>query len=254
MTAPRMLERRWPALVSAALLLTSGVVAGIVTYLWWLPCRGTMLVGTLWELPGAGDFSSECLVRMDSGTPYPLPAAVDGAAHAIYPLAAVAIVLAALAWLVMLFSAPMTRWARLGGVAFAAALILLAVVGLEPIDRDADPSWIARSAGVLVDLTGWLVLILVLCGRRHRATGSTLQLILVLTGATGFGFFRMMLDFMVMITWSQANWDVPPGTGYLPAIALVLAAVGVVVLTLWRTRSDPIEVRAGLVRQSDPAV
>jgi hypothetical protein len=40
-------EQRWPWLLAAGLMLTSAVAAAWSTYLYWLPCRGSMLDGTL---------------------------------------------------------------------------------------------------------------------------------------------------------------------------------------------------------------
>jgi hypothetical protein len=40
-------EQRWPWLLTAALILAAAVAAGWSTYLYWLPCRGSMLSGSL---------------------------------------------------------------------------------------------------------------------------------------------------------------------------------------------------------------
>lgn len=99
-----MTPRRWPwLLVAALLLLASGAVA-FSTSLYWLPCRGSMLNGSVLRGHTYGpDFSEACLRRMDDGTPF---------ANAVAPAAATrwvagAAALLGLAWLVM----PMThRW------------------------------------------------------------------------------------------------------------------------------------------------
>lgn len=60
-------EQRWPWLLTAALMLASAVAAGWSTYLYWLPCRGSMLSGSIidgYAYVGA-DFSDACLRRMD---------------------------------------------------------------------------------------------------------------------------------------------------------------------------------------------
>ena len=49
-----MKEQRLPWLLAAGLMLVSAVAAAWSTYLYWLPCRGSMLEGTLLQ-PTAGD-------------------------------------------------------------------------------------------------------------------------------------------------------------------------------------------------------
>ena len=47
-------EQRWPWLLAAGLMMTSAAAAAWSTYLYWLPCRGSMLEGTLIH-PSSGD-------------------------------------------------------------------------------------------------------------------------------------------------------------------------------------------------------
>lgn len=230
-----MIEKRRPWLLSAVLLLASGTVAWIVTSLWWLPCRGAMLVGTILESAATAEFSDQCLVRMDSGTPFPLIVAVDGAAPGMYELSALTIVLAALAWLVAVVATPMSIWSRLFGVAIAVSLVVLAWAGLEPLGRNDTGSAIGGYAWQLVDLAGLGFVIAYAASRRWRkAPESSLLLAVVFIGVTGFGLIRSLLDYMVMGTWSQANWDTPPGSGYLVVASLLLCGLVVITLTFRR--------------------
>jgi hypothetical protein len=48
---PIVSEERWPWLVTSALMLASAAAAARSTYLYWLPCRGTMLAGTIIQTP-----------------------------------------------------------------------------------------------------------------------------------------------------------------------------------------------------------
>ena len=41
-----------------------------------------------------------------------------------------------------------------------------------------------------------------------------------------------MLVYMIMIRFSDANWDVPPGTGYLMVAANTISAILIVIMTL----------------------
>ena len=49
-----MKEQRWPWLLAGGVMFASAVAAAWSTYLYWLPCRGTMLEGTLLQ-PFSGD-------------------------------------------------------------------------------------------------------------------------------------------------------------------------------------------------------
>ncbi len=225
----------WVWWVSAGLMLLSGVAAWSTTALWWNPCRSSMLVGTILEPTGSVGFSEQCLVRMDSGTPYPLPVAVDGAPPEVYGLGAAACVIAALA-LVPVIVAPMARSTRVAGLALVASLIVLALVGLQPVGRQDDPAALGAAAYWLVDITTTACLVGVLRTGSRLSLRTLLRLVLLLGGVSTFGAVRGTLDYLTMMTWSEANWDVPPGTGYLPAAGLVLCSLGVVAATLRRPR------------------
>lgn len=225
-------DRSWLWLLAAGLLTAAGVFALVATRLWWTPCRSSMLVGTILEPAGAPEFSHRCLVRMDAGTPYPLPAATDGAPPELYGFVAAAILLAALAWSVALVATSMPRSARWAGLALAASLAALGVAGLRPVSRVGDPSIVGTTAFWVIDVVTVVWLACVCRGPVSWSPRTTIRLLLLLGGATAFGALRGMVDYAVMITWSQANWDVPPGTGFAPALVLILCGVGVAVVTL----------------------
>lgn len=231
-------DRRWVWLLSAGLLTAAGVFALVATTLWWAPCRSSMLVGTVLEPAGAPEFSDRCLVRMDAGTPYPLPVATDGAPPALYGSVAAAILLAALAWSVALVATSMPRPARWAGLALAASLAALGVAGLRPVSREVDPSIVGATASWLIDIVTVVWLACVCRGPVSWSPRTTIRLMLLLGGASAFGTLRGTVDYGVMITWSQANWDVPPGTGYVPAVVLILCGVGVAVVTARGARAE----------------
>ncbi len=53
-----------------------------------------------------------------------------------------------------------------------------------------------------------------------------------LWGTTAFGGYHGMLEYMIMIGFSDANWDSPPGTGYLTVAAIIICAILIVIMTL----------------------
>jgi hypothetical protein len=108
-------------------MLASAVAAGWSTYLHWVPCRGSMLRGSIvhdysYDYEG-GSFSDLCLRRMDGDRgPWDL---------ALYVLA---MALAGLAWLTLVLG---MRWQlRTKAVAALPGLFTLALAGAEAI-RDA---------------------------------------------------------------------------------------------------------------------
>lgn len=119
-------SRRWPWLVSAVLLLVAGGAAGIATHLFWLPCRGSMRDGSLLGPRSDFTFSDACLERMDSGTPFPYPAALGEHASTSALLAAVAIALTALAWLPIALGLRWRARSRLVALLPMVATLLLA--------------------------------------------------------------------------------------------------------------------------------
>ena len=58
------------------------------------------------------------------------------------------------------------------------------------------------------------------------------RILILLWGVTSFGIFHLAGDFMIMMRWSSANWDVPPGPGWLTVTGLIASAVLTAVLTL----------------------
>lgn len=74
---------------------------------------------------------------------------------------------------------------------------------------------------------------------------STGALVVVAWGSTAFVGLHQVAEYAAMTTFSDANWDVPPGTGYLTAAGLGIAGA----LTLAYAIRGP---RSG--RQPVPAV
>ena len=103
-------EQRWPWFLAAGVMLASAVAAAWSTYLYWLPCRGSMLEGTLLQ-PFSGDGRTyeeyekldpavkasmdACLRRMDGD--------ISGQAPWTSELLILAMALVGLAWLTLVF-------------------------------------------------------------------------------------------------------------------------------------------------------
>ena len=70
--------------------------------------------------------------------------------------------------------------------------------------------------------------------------GRFLRLVVALWGTTASGRYHEMLEYMIMIGFSDRDWDTPPGTGYLTVAAITICAILIVIMTLRipRTAAD----------------
>jgi hypothetical protein len=67
-----------------------------------------------------------------------------------------------------------------------------------------------------------------------------LRLLLVLWGTTAFGMVHAIIEWDAMVIFSAANWDVPPGTGYLTGATLLISGLLTALMTTLRPpQTDP---------------
>lgn len=218
------------------LVLGAAVATALSTYLHWLPCRGTMLSGSILRGYTYGpDFTEACLRRMDTGLPFPFPPELAERAPGAAELGLVAVVLAGLAWLVVVLT--LRRSSRASAlVAGLPALTNLALAGwgayaLGHADRDpyaGGALWLLAG----VDVAAVAAVVAIWRGKPEIGPADVVRLLVVLWGVTAFGFLRSAAEYIAMGTFSDANWDVPPGTGYLTSAGLALSAALTIIVTL----------------------
>ncbi|WP_131104744.1 hypothetical protein [Ornithinimicrobium sufpigmenti] len=251
-----MHERRWPWVVTSALLLAAAVAAAGSTYLHWLPCRGALLSSSLLEGyqhgPGPG-FSDACLQRMDAGgLPFPYPRNPSEQTAWAAELGVLAMLLAGTAWLVLVLG---VRWslrtkavAVLPGLATLALAVASRAAAADP-DRHPDGTisgWleVAPEAAALVALTAiwhW---------QPEVQEGGFAQVVVVAWGASAFGSAHMVVEYVFMVGFSAANWDVPPLTGLFTVITLMLSAVLPLILPV-RSSGSPTAAGSGPLTPSE---
>jgi hypothetical protein len=61
---------------------------------------------------------------------------------------------------------------------------------------------------------------------------GVLRLAVVLWGTTAFGVVHVIVEYVIMINFSDANWDTPPGTGYLMVAVITISAILTAIMTL----------------------
>lgn len=215
-----MREQRWPWLLTAGLMLASAVAAGWSTYLHWLPCRGSMLLGSIIQGDDhdGGKFSDLCLRRMD-GDQGPWESELN----------VVAMVLLGVAWLALVLG---LRW-QLRTKAVAAVLVL-ATLALIPIMQLLNSELAAIPVMLLLnsEVAAVVALVVISVWQPEVRGRGVLRLAVVLWGITAFGAIHTIVEYVVMTTFSDADWDAPPGTGYLTVATITISAVLTVIMTL----------------------
>jgi hypothetical protein len=235
-------EQRWPWLLAAGLMLVSAVAAAWSTYLYWLPCRGSMLEGTLLQ-PSWGDGRTyeeyekldpavkaamqACEARMDGD--------ISGQAPWTSELLLLAMALAGLAWLNLVLG---LRW-RLRTKAVAAlpglgtvSLALAMAMTIGDAERGQDSSLLTMLP-LAIEWSALVALAVIWAWQPEvRTRRRFLRLALAVWGTTAFGIFHQMLQYMIMVGFSERDWDDPPGTGYLTVAAIAISAILIVIMTL----------------------
>jgi hypothetical protein len=232
----------------SGLMLAAAVAAAWSTYLYWLPCRGSMLEGTLLH-PSSGDGRTyEEFTKLDPAVKAAMRACearMDGDISEQAPwtseLLVLAMALAGLAWLTLVLG---LRWqlrtkavAALPGL--AAVVMALAVAATIGAERGEDHPLLTMPP-VAIELSALVALAAIWAWQPDVRAGRLLRLVVALWGATAFGAIHLILEYVIMIHFSERNWDDPPGTGYLTVATITISAILLVIMTLRipRTAAD----------------
>jgi hypothetical protein len=227
-------------------MLASAVAAAWSTYLYWLPCQGSMS-------------SDECWRRMESGVVIPYPPEPAEQGPWVSELGVAAAVLLGVAWLALVLG---LRW-QLRTKAVAAlpglATLVVALVGAVAIG-DASPRGDDLLAGWLllgVEGSAWVALFAIVAWQLEISGRVVLRLVVVLWGITAFGAIHVFADYLAMIIFSGAFWEqngfpdeTPAGTGYLTVATITISAILTVIMTLRAPKraadaEPPVDPRAG---------
>jgi len=218
-------QPRWPWFAAGVLLFASAALTAVSVHLHWIPCRGSMLNGTVFATTATAELTDACLARMDTGLPFPYPPEIAEQAPWASELAGIAMVLAVAAWVVLVLGLRLRRKTR--SVALIAAVVptLVAVMGLSAaLNRRRDPdAYISGWLWIAVDVVAVVVMVVLWRRNTELRSGVLPGLAFVLWGATAFGMAHSIAEYMGMLLFNQNNWDTPPGTGWVTVAVLVIA-------------------------------
>jgi hypothetical protein len=210
-------------------MLVAGAATGLSTYLYWLPCRGSMLKGSVinYYMDVGRKFSPACKQAMDGDIALVTPWTSG--------LNLVAMALLGIAWLTLVVG---LRWrwrttpvAALPGL----ATLAVAVAGAAAIGDPKPFEYTPPLMGLVMffELLAVVALVWVLVWQpdaRNRYIGP--RLVVVLSGTTAFGFVHVITEYFTMLSFAGGNGEAPIGYGYLIFATITISAILTVIMTL----------------------
>jgi hypothetical protein len=216
-------------------MLAAAAATGRSTYLYWLPCRGSMLKGSVinYYVDVGRKFSPACKQAMDGDVALVMPWTSG--------LNLVAMALLGVAWLTLVVG---LRWRwRTRAVAALPGLATLAVAGAGAVTIDDAQQAAARHAEyggpllmglvMFLELLAVVALVWILVWQPEaRGRHISPRLVVVLSGTTAFGFVHVISEYFTMLSFAGGNGDTPIGYGYLIFAAITISAILTVIMTL----------------------
>lgn len=237
--------RRRPWVVSGLALIAAALTGAAATYLWWLPCQGRMLVGTPYGPRFSDDLlGAACIDRMDEGTPFPLPTEAALSTPGLLQLSTLTVVLVAVAWLVPAAFLRVDPTARTGIALPGWALLVVAGLGIATALGGSAIGLLASISLDTLVAVGLVVLV------TNRPPGLV-RWVVMAPSLLAFGLTGLFADYSLMVRWSEANWDSPPGSGYLPSALFLVSGIVVLVITALGRPEQPASARA-LLKEVHP--
>jgi hypothetical protein len=221
-------------------MLAAAAATGWSTYLYWLPCRGSMLKGSVINhyVELGSKFSSACKQAMDGDVALIVPwtSALNLLAMALLGVAWIALVVG-LRW----------QWrtmavAGLPGLAtLAVALAGAATIGdarqaaVRHAEYDGTP---VMGLVAFLELLAVIALVWILVWQPEaRGRRIAFRLVVVLSGTTAFGFVHVMTEYFTLVSFGGGNGDAPTGFGYLIFATITISAILTVIMTLFTPKS-----------------
>jgi hypothetical protein len=222
-------EQRWPWLLTAGLMLAAAAATARSTYLYWLPCKGSMLRGSLinYYVDIGHKFSPACKQAMDGDVALVVPWTSG--------LNLVAMALLGVAWLTLVVG---LRWrwrtrvvAALPGLATLAVAAAGATAIGDPKPFEYSPPLMGLVA--FLELLAIVALVWILVWQPEaRSRNNCARLVVVLSGTTAFGFVHVITEYFTLLSFGGGNGEMPIGYGYLIFATISISATLTVIMTL----------------------
>ena len=210
-------------------MLAAAAATGLSTYLYWLPCRGSMLRGSFinYYVDVGRKFSPACKQAMDGDIALVVPWTSG--------LNLVAMALLGMAWLTLVVG---LRWQwRTRAVAALPGLVTLvvAVAGAPAIGDPKPFEYSPPLMGLVMyfEFLAIVALVWILVWQpeaRGRHIGP--RLVIVLSGTTAFGFVHVITEYFTLLGFAGGNGEAPMGYGYLIFATITISAILTVIMTL----------------------
>jgi hypothetical protein len=116
-----------------------------------------------------------------------------------------------------------------------AALAVAAALAIGGGDQDVSFHMLLLLS---IELSAAVALVAISAWQRDVDGRRFLRLLVVLWGTTAFGAIHMIVEYVAMTTFSERDWDTPPGTGYLTLATITISAMLTAIMTLRAPRRD----------------
>ncbi|HKH56505.1 MAG TPA: hypothetical protein VKA58_13730 [Propionibacteriaceae bacterium] len=178
--------------------------------------------------------------------PIHYPQELTGQAPWSSELGVAAIALLGLAWLILVFGLRLRARTRvvsaLPGVATlgmaAMAATAIADTGRNPEHYLAGWLWLAVDASAVIALSA-------IWGWEDFGGSWFLRLVITIWGTTAMGAIHGGAEYATMTMFNDANWDIPPGTGYITVAVVTISAALTMIMTVVKPRRGPSADRLG---------
>jgi hypothetical protein len=220
-------ETAW--FVAGSLLIVAGLLTAVSVLRQWSVC--------------SGDWSSPTCVTLKQ-TMNMLPIQADTVELRVpwaAPLAALALTLATVAWIIFLVLTQLARGIKIFGAGVAVPLVIMSLAGWVGVWSVG--SWVAHGGlwiiiGTISEFLAIAFLVYATMGREAVNMITTQRLVILLFGVTAFGTMHQSGEFLLLGLQNQAATGVPRYLGVGTALTLVLTGAAVIWMTL-RARKKP---------------
>ena len=223
--------------LTAGLLVLAAAAAAAAIYVHWLPCAGEAIATEV--------IRDACLTRMDTAWAFPFAPEAGERSLAADGFRLAGLLLLALAGVTLGLGQPWQRRVRWAILAPTLPILAMATDTIWLIaDPWAEPNWWTTPAMLVLDVLVGVALLAIVgqpasldessgtpkyTAHAHAATSYAAcqwRAALLMLGVSAPSLLHMGMEYAVMRSISDLNWDTPPHTGYIAAGSIAACAIG----------------------------